>query len=116
MKNRIHKRKLNKKRFLLSLILLCVVIYLYINSHNISIKSTDFISSLDNHSEYDIIKQDTNPNYAGIGQENISHKDGYFTTQKKIIKKPIWNINKMERLLGVITPIGEILWLKTAVV
>ena len=80
MKNRIHKRKLNKKRFLLSLILLCVVVYLYINSHNISIKSTDFISSLDNHSEYDIIKQDTNPNYAGIGQENINHKDGYFTT------------------------------------
>ncbi|MBQ9313398.1 MAG: C39 family peptidase [Clostridia bacterium] len=30
--------------------------------------------------EYEIIKQDTNDNYDGIGQEKVSHQDGYFTT------------------------------------
>ena len=78
MKKRIHK-KLNKKRLFLSLLLLCVIFYLYINSQDISVESTNFISSLKNNSEYDVIKQDTNRHYAGIGQEKVKDKDGYFT-------------------------------------
>ena len=79
MKKKMHKN-LNKKRLFLSLLLLCVILYLYLNSHNTSVKNTNLISSLENHSEYDIIKQDTNRHYSGIGQEKVKHKDGYFTT------------------------------------
>ena len=102
MKKRIHK-KLNKKRLFLSLLLLCVIFYLYINSQDISVESTNFISSLKNDSEYDVIKQ------------NIKMAILQLSPQRKIIKKHIWNINKMEMHLGVTILIGGILWLKMVV-
>lgn len=33
-----------------------------------------------NTSTYEVIKQDTNPNYLGIGQEVVNGRDGYFNT------------------------------------
>ncbi len=71
------KKKLHFKKILL-LIFLIIIIFNFYNKHNNKIytffKNT-FISS-----EYKVIKQDTNLNYSGIGQEKISGKDGYFST------------------------------------
>ena len=80
MKRKLSRKRLNKKRFILSLLLLSIIFYVYVNSHDISVENTNFISSLQNDSEYDVIKQDTNSNYDGIGQQKVKHKDGYFTT------------------------------------
>ena len=88
MKKKKYK-KLNKKRLFLSLLLLCMILYLYINSHHAPAENTNFISSLGNDSEYDMIKQDTNQHYAGIGQEKVKQKDGnfsYFYHRKKSSK------------------------------
>ncbi len=74
------RKKLNKKRLVFSLFLLCIILYLYVNSRNTVIENTNFISPIENDSGYDIIKQDTNPRYSGIGQEKVKQKDGYFTT------------------------------------
>ena len=81
-KNNIHRRKLNKKRFVLSLLIVFFIIYLYLNYNDFSVDSLNLntISNLNNSSEYDIIKQDTNFKYTGIGQEKARNKDGYFTT------------------------------------
>ncbi len=35
---------------------------------------------LNSNSSYEVIKQDENSNYAGVGQEKVHNKDGYFTT------------------------------------
>ncbi len=72
--------KLNKKRVVLALLLACALFYLFTNSYDISIEISNFISSLINHSQYDVIKHDSNSSYAGIGQKKVKHKDGYFTT------------------------------------
>ena len=53
---------MKKKRILLLLIFVLVIWLFYKNS------------------SYTEIKQNTNKNYSGIGQENIKNKDGYFTT------------------------------------
>lgn len=77
-----HNRKWNKKRISLFLLILIFSIYLLITSHFPVIKDSlnvvmyhDFDSS-----DYDIIKQDINLHYSGIGQEKVNDKDGYFTT------------------------------------
>lgn len=46
----------------------------------ISYNLNKFISNITNNSEYKTIKQETNKNYSGVGQENTKGKDGYFTT------------------------------------
>ena len=46
----------------------------------ISYHLNQLISKVTNSSEYKTIKQDVNKNYAGIGQEKVNDKDGYFTT------------------------------------
>lgn len=66
------------KRLILLLLIISLPIVLYIIS---IIQSLDInISSLQNSSNYKIIKQDINEKYSGIGQEKIENKDGYFTT------------------------------------
>ena len=80
-KKHIH-RKLNKKRFVLSLLIVFFIIYLYINYNDFSVDSLNLntISNSNISSEYDVIKQDTNSKYTGPGQEKVKNKDGYFTT------------------------------------
>ncbi len=71
------KKKLNFKKVLLILILAILIFNLYNKYNN---KINVFLQNILTSSDYKIIKQDTNPNYLGIGQEKISNKDGYFTT------------------------------------
>ena len=100
MKQKITKRKLDKKKFiiflLLPLILIALIIYLLlfmISIYNDSVQKTaentlNEISSnttktrsiSENDLKYGIIKKDDNQNYSGIGQQKIENKDGYFTT------------------------------------
>lgn len=72
---------MKKKKLLLLLFVLGILLFLR-NSYfsTISYNLNKFISNITNNSEYKTIKQETNKNYSGIGQENIKGKDGYFTT------------------------------------
>lgn len=76
------KRKLNVKKFVLALIIVLIVLYLFAKYNFFNIKNN--VANINNifvaHSDYDIIKQDFNSNYSGIGQKDIQGKDGYFTT------------------------------------
>lgn len=72
-----NKRKLNFKKIFLLIILIVLMVNLYNKYNN---KINRFLQNIFISSDYKIIKQDTNPNYSGIGQEKISNKDGYFTT------------------------------------
>ena len=73
---------MKKKRILLLLILVFGIWYFFRNSSfsDISYNLNKFVSKITNTSEYKTIKQDSNKNYSGIGQENVKNKDGYFTT------------------------------------
>ena len=95
------RKKLNKKRFLILLVIVLGT-YLYIKNisfNNVSPNLNTAISEITYNSEYTIIKQDTNINYSGIGQEKVKNKDGYFTTfttidsNKKIYKEYKQNNN-----------------------
>lgn len=71
-------KKLNMKRLIVILLLLFSAFYF-----SIQYLTDNFSSnfSINNHiSDYKIIKQDKNENYAGTGQQKIKNKDGYFTT------------------------------------
>lgn len=83
-KNKRNKKKLNKKRLfiLFAIIFLLVSLNLKKDTNNNSPVFTFPYSS-----EYAITKEDSNPNYAGIGQKNVSDKDGYFTTFTTVDKK-----------------------------
>lgn len=67
-------------------IMILVVIvgtYLFLKSdflNQISNESSKFILKLASMTEYQTIKQDTNNNYLGKGQEKAKNKEGYFTT------------------------------------
>ena len=78
-----------KKKRILILLALIFVIYLCVKNNlfsNIFSNLNTYISEVTDNSEYKIIKQDTNNNYLGIGQEKIENKDGYFTTFTTIEK------------------------------
>jgi len=90
------KKKLNLKKIILFLLIITIIIYLKLNIqtiNNISSNLVNNISKTNNDSDYKTIKQDTNTNYSGIGQEKIKNQDGYFTTfttienHKKIYKE-----------------------------
>lgn len=73
------KQKKNKsflKRILLVIILIIILNCIRNNKQTIN----KFIHNFSARSGYSIIKEDSNSNYSGIGQEKISNKDGYFTT------------------------------------
>ena len=78
-----NKRKLNKKRIATFILIIILIFYLYYNflkdSSIFSDINRDF-DILNLSSNYKIIKQDTNKNYSGVGQEKVKNKDGYFTT------------------------------------
>lgn len=65
------KRKRNK----LILFIIIFGLFLFFMRNNLSFDLSKFVSN----SEYKTIKQDTNKNYSGIGQEKVNNKDGYFT-------------------------------------
>lgn len=82
------RKKLNKKRKIKYLIidftiLIMVLIYVARNRPVKTIIQTD--ANVD--SRYEIIKQDENLNYSGLGQEKVKNKDGYFTTFTTTNKK-----------------------------
>ena len=60
------KFKINYKRIAFILFSIFIFYFLFTN-----IKLTN---------DYEIIKQDKNSNYLGIGQQKVKNKDGYFTT------------------------------------
>ena len=71
------KRKNKKLKFVFTIILLFLILHIFSNQINEINKS---ISNIFFKSKYQIIKQDSNENYLGIGQEKVKNKDGYFTT------------------------------------
>ena len=88
-------KKINKKRILILLIIIIVICICIKNNlfNDVSSNLNTSISKIADNSEYKTIKQDTNDNYFGIGQEKVKNKDGYFTTfttiqdhQKKYIE------------------------------
>ena len=91
MKNK--KKKLNKKKLIFFILIIVLIIYL---RNLLSDSNATFFSDIFwflNSSNYKVIKQDKNKNYAGVGQETVKNKDGYFTTfttiedNKKIYKE-----------------------------
>lgn len=61
-------------------ILFFIIALMFLATNYINWNITSIIFSSMNTSQYKIIKRDTNPNYAGKGQEKVKNKDGYFTT------------------------------------
>ena len=79
------KRKLNVKRIILLISLIIILIWLYQHFSTVLLgKVSDnfntLLSNSDVKTEYEVIKQDYNKNYLGKGQQDVSKKDGYFTT------------------------------------
>lgn len=107
------KMKLNIKRIALFISICCCCLYLLVKyTFPIIIDNGNVINNIfSSNSSYDVIKQDENSNYSGVGQEMVKNKDGYFTTfttdNNKIYKeykqngtsswkdKPYWD-NTME--------------------
>ena len=77
-----YKKKLNIKRIILLIILIIFITILVKNiiSTNNSLEILDKFSFTTTDNGYKIIKQDKNNKYAGVGQEKVSNKDGYYTT------------------------------------
>lgn len=71
---------MRKKILLLIIIFGIFILFRNISFSDISYNINRFISKVTTTSEYETIKQDTNKNYSGIGQEKVKNKDGYFTT------------------------------------
>lgn len=61
------RKKWNVKKIIILLFIVIFVLYLW-------------IKYIPNNSGYSVIKLDNNKNYAGIGQQKVANKDGYFTT------------------------------------
>ena len=76
------KKKVNKKKLLLSISILAILPFASINLSKLAIEayssgtnSTSPISISENDAKYGIIKEDTNKNYPGKGQEDAKNKD-----------------------------------------
>lgn len=90
MKDNIYDKKFNFKKLIFLLILpllLLIGIFIFlILSNNPIIENTttavnNYITNSNvNSSNYDTIKQDENEKYAGVGQQKVQGKNGYFTT------------------------------------
>lgn len=81
MKNRRRKDLNFRKLILLSILfILIIVIAIKLTGVLTSHRSASNIFIHKNTEKYKVIKQDHNSNYSGIGQEQVSGKDGYFTT------------------------------------
>lgn len=80
MKKENKKRRNIKKIFILIMVILLIVVISKTGS--ISKILLQFLekSSISAVNKYKIIKQDTNTNYSGMGQEKVLNQDGYYTT------------------------------------
>ena len=74
------KKKLNKRKVLIFILLMMVIICLYNNYVNNFSNFHSNLTLFNSSDKYKVIKQDINNNYLGIGQEKVKDKDGYFTT------------------------------------
>lgn len=74
------KKKLNKRKVLIFILLMMVIICLYNNFVNNFSNFHSNLTLFNSSDKYKVIKQDINNNYLGIGQEKVKDKDGYFTT------------------------------------
>ena len=70
----------NKKKIFLFLLILAFIYLIYLNVAPIFLDLSSHNLSFGQTSNYDVIKEDINKNYSGIGQEKVKNKDGYFTT------------------------------------
>ena len=75
---RNNRGKLNKKKIIVLILFIFLLVYLYYNYIFSGIGQNLDIFNFSGG--YKVIKQDTNKNYSGIGQEKVKNKDGYFTT------------------------------------
>lgn len=67
---------MKKKLFILFFIIVLIIIaksYIHLEGPSVIVPTITT-------SEYKMIKEDSNPDYAGIGQKKVKNKDGYFTT------------------------------------
>lgn len=71
------KKKLKIKRLLIFIFLILIILNFYNKYDN---KIYIFMKNTFTNSDYKVIKQDSNSNYSGIGQEKVSNRDGYFST------------------------------------
>lgn len=77
-----HKRKLNKGKVLLVIIIGVLLIYSFHYAYRFLNEFIDFshiFSENIDSAEYTVIKEDKNTNYLGVGQESVKNRDGYFT-------------------------------------
>lgn len=70
-KKKKEKKSLNKKKLFILLLIISLFVFL----------------SFKKNTAHTIIKENINSNYAGIGQKNVSNKDGYFTTFTSVDNK-----------------------------
>lgn len=61
-------------------ILFFIIVFIIIAKNYIKLEAPSVIVPAITTSEYKMIKEDSNPSYAGIGQKKVKNKDGYFTT------------------------------------
>lgn len=81
MRKKFNKR-FNIKKFIVLLIIFIILI-LIIRKILFRSEILDLIGNIDDtiqNREYEVIKQDNNDKYSGIGQKQVSNKDGYYTT------------------------------------
>lgn len=80
------KRKIKFEKIFLLLVFIIVILYFYIKNIGTDIKSPQLADISNEHNivqlpqKYEIIKQDYNDKYSGIGQKTVENKDGYFST------------------------------------
>ena len=85
-KNRKNSKRLNKKKLFFFFMIIIIFVFLYLKNNldlfDYNINDIYDVSKVNNisTSKYDIIKQDSNKNYSGIGSKKVSNKDGYFST------------------------------------
>lgn len=87
MKKRKKKKSHIKNLIVLAIIFIALLIILYLQYNSLLLEYFSYDSKNDlynmqkqNSSEYEIIKQDYNSKYSGVGQQKVQNKDGYFTT------------------------------------
>lgn len=80
------RKKLNKIKVIFFILIVIFIIYLCNWITHLDKKNLPNIFNLQNSSNYEIIKQDKNENYLGVGKQLIENKDGYFSTFTTIEK------------------------------
>ncbi len=80
------KKRSTIKKIIILILMIGFILVLYISFNRTLLEQNDFISDLSktlnigNSNSYKVIKQDTNDKYSGLGQKQVTNKDGYFTT------------------------------------